>query len=615
MRLVVHGSWATDDFFVWGESSVPAIRRRGRKPRVPWHPYIASPEALRVALDTLARPGDWADVPTKTRVILLPSKTDRPRLPPWLLTDADETDSETEVTPSLSPWKVTGLALDVVAALDMLAALPLAEWAGRQWGTDLRYWGLVAKLGLEFLARHRYLPGMTEEREQYRAIWLPVLNDPHDQARLRALAKAMPPICRALFAENETPPFAQALPPHRLLDGFVRQLIDRTVRDWGRARLDRRRKPPSGVTGAWWAALWSDDGRMDAPPTQRRDLARLLDAWQGWMDQLQSGAEAAFRLCVRLEPPDVDPESGQVVTSDWNLRYMLQANDDPSLLVPAEKVWRARGALHILDCRFEGAQEQLLAGLGLAGRLFPPIMRSLRTACPEVCTLTVDEAYAFLREVGPLLEASGLGVLVPPWRDKPGARLGVRAKIKTDASIVGKGILNLDTLVQFDWELALGDEPLTPEEFERLAALKMPLVRVRGQWVLLQTDQIEAAIAFWEKKRQQSERPLRDALRMALGAVEDVEGLPLHGVAASGWLDDLLQQLQADDSLQELLPPRGFVGQLRPYQVRGYSWLTFLRKWGLGACLADDMGLGKTIQAIALLLRERALRPTLGRRW
>jgi len=47
------------------------------------------------------------------------------------------------------------------------------------------------------------------------------------------------------------------------------------------------------------------------------------------------------------------------------------------------------------------------------------------------------------------------------------------------------------------------------------------------------------------------------------------------------------------------------VGQLRPYQVRGYSWLAFLRKWGLGACLADDMGLGKTIQAIALFLHER----------
>ncbi len=39
---------------------------------------------------------------------------------------------------------------------------------------------------------------------------------------------------------------------------------------------------------------------------------------------------------------------------------------------------------------------------------------------------------------------------------------------------------------------------------------------------------------------------------------------------------------------------------MRAYQVRGYSWLAFLRRWGLGACLADDMGLGKTIQTLAL---------------
>ncbi|GBC61127.1 helicase SNF [Desulfonema ishimotonii] len=40
---------------------------------------------------------------------------------------------------------------------------------------------------------------------------------------------------------------------------------------------------------------------------------------------------------------------------------------------------------------------------------------------------------------------------------------------------------------------------------------------------------------------------------------------------------------------------------LRGYQVQGYKWLSYLRKHGLGGCLADDMGLGKTLQAIALL--------------
>jgi len=612
MNLILHGSWHSGAFFVWGESSEPAPRPRGRKLHIPPHPQAAPLEALRTTLDTLAPHCDWTGASPATRVALLPSAVDAPCLPPWLV--VAEGAEEAEVEPRLSPWKLSGLALDALSAMDLLIALPTGAARDRQTGTDLRYWSLVAKLGLELLAQHKYLPGLAEDKGQYRGVWLPVLSDADDRARLRTLAEVMPPVCRALFDEGDAPDPGDASLPHALLDGFLKELIDRAIRDWGRDSLDKRRKPPEGVAGAWWSALWSDDNRINLPVAQRRELARLFDDWQAWMGQLRGEAEAAFRLCFRLEPPEVDAETGQVRTPDWTVRYLLQASDDPSLLVPAEQVWKAKGStLRILDRKFEGAQERLLAGLGLAGRLFPPIMTSLRTARPEACTLTVAEAYAFLREVGALLKGSGFGVLVPPWWDKPGARLGVRAKAKTQANVVGKGILNLDSLVEFDWELALGDESLTREEFERLAALKMPLVQVRGQWVLLQPDQIEAAIAFWEKKRKLAEMSLREALGLALGASE-VEGLPLHSIETSGWLDELLAELRAGDRLAELMPPDGFVGQMRPYQVRGYSWLAFLRKWGLGACLADDMGLGKTIQAIALLLRERegdSIGPTL----
>jgi superfamily II DNA or RNA helicase len=606
MDLVLHGSWSGGEFFFWGESAESTPERRGRKPRIPPHPHADAAQELRETLQRLVPRDEWAAASTASRAILLPSAAGRPILPPWLASEEDASEEETDAEVQLAPWKVEGLALDALSALDLLIALPPAHEGARQWGVDLRFWGLAAKLGLEMLAQQKHLPGLAQERGQYRAVWLPVLDDPKDRARLRALAEAMPPVCRGIFAEGKPPDAAQALAPQELLDNFLQTLIDRAVRDWGQPSLDRRRKAPEGVAGAWWSALWGDDDRIDVPVAQRRDLARLFDDWRGWMDQLRSEAEAAFRLCFRLEPPEMDPETGQVISPEWVLRYMLQASDDPSLLVPAGQVWSARGGtLRTLNRKFEGAQERLLAGLGLAGRLFPPVMNSLRSARPESCPLTVDEAYAFLREVGALLKGSGFGVLVPPWWDKPGARLGVRAKVKADANIIGKGILNMDALVQFDWQVSLGDQPLTREEFERLAALKMPLVQVRGQWVLLQPDQIETAIAFWEKKRKQAEMPLRDALGMALGAEAEVDGLPLQGVETSGWLDELLQQLQHGDELHILPAPGGFSGQMRPYQLRGYSWLAFLRKWGLGACLADDMGLGKTIQAIALLLRER----------
>ena len=633
MNLILHGTWSQNTFFLWAESSAAAPRRRGRQPRVPHHPQAAPAEALRAALSALAPLGDWDLYLEDRRLALLPSTATGPILPPWLAGESAASEGAGEEPPGLHPWQVPGLNLDVLAALDVLVTLPSGRRARQPWGAaeagddgpaagwieigaDLAFWGLAAKMGLELLAGQRYLPGIEpgaalpgKGEGHYRAIWQPALDRPQDRLRLHTLAGAMPPVCRGLFAVSahgqELDPTA-APAPYALLDDFLRVLVDQAVRDWGRPHLDRRLRTPGGVAGAWWSALWSPGRHIEVPPRERRTLAALFDAWRDWTGQLRGEAEAAFRLCFRLEPPEVDEETGQVLSPDWMLRYLLQASDDPSLLVPAEWVWSAEGGtLRVLNRRTEGAQERLLAGLGLAGRLFPPIMPSLRTARPVACSLSVDEAYAFLREVGPLLEGSGFGVLVPPWWDKPGARLGVRASLKADANVVGSGILNLDSLVEFDWELALGDETLTQEEFERLAALKMPLVQVRGQWVMLQTDQVEAAIAFWERKRQQAGMPLREALALSLGVAEEVEGLPLHGVEAEGWLDDLLQQLQAGEALNVLHPPEGLRGELRPYQVRGYSWLAFLRRWGLGACLADDMGLGKTVQAIALLLRER----------
>src|SRR5262249_60498978 len=100
----------------------------------------------------------------------------------------------------------------------------------------------------------------------------------------------------------------------------------------------------------------------------------------------------------------------------------------------------------------------------------------------------------------------------------------------------------------------------------------------------------------------------------AVGGGKGPSGLAFGGVKATGWLADFLGQLEGKSSFTELEAPVGFHGTLRPYQVRGYSWLAFLRQWGLGACLADDMGLGKTIQTLALFQRdwhEGNRRPTL----
>ncbi len=65
--------------------------------------------------------------------------------------------------------------------------------------------------------------------------------------------------------------------------------------------------------------------------------------------------------------------------------------------------------------------------------------------------------------------------------------------------------------------------------------------------------------------------------------------------------EDLVQRLINFSKIEKISLPTYFLGELREYQKDGYYWLSFLYKYGFGACLADDMGLGKTIQVIAFL--------------
>src|SRR5258708_14688611 len=91
---------------------------------------------------------------------------------------------------------------------------------------------------------------------------------------------------------------------------------------------------------------------------------------------------------------------------------------------------------------------------------------------------------------------------------------------------------------------------------------------------------------------------------MWVGVTEFTANLEVGGVTASGWVADLLAQLDGSAPFEEQPQPAELRGTLRPYQRRGYSWLQFLRRWGLGACLADDVGLGMQIQSLALVMHE-----------
>src|SRR5208283_5837546 len=130
------------------------------------------------------------------------------------------------------------------------------------------------------------------------------------------------------------------------------------------------------------------------------------------------------------------------------------------------------------------------------------------------------------------------------------------------------------------------------------------LIEIRGKWVHVSSEEIKAAIDFLKRKAP-PKATVRDLVKFAFGIGSPlVDGAEIT-VEARGWVGDLLDPLEEPTKIEDLPAPEGFVGQLRPYQERGYSWLSYLTRWGLGACLADDMGLGKTIQTLVMIQAQR----------
>ena len=96
---------------------------------------------------------------------------------------------------------------------------------------------------------------------------------------------------------------------------------------------------------------------------------------------------------------------------------------------------------------------------------------------------------------------------------------------------------------------------------------------------------------------------VRSLLQLVEG-LEDTEESTEKGTEKAldkGTQDSPAPQKASRQIIAQRPVPTGLQATLRPYQVEGFQWLSFLYEQRLGGILADDMGLGKTVQALALL--------------
>ena len=222
---------------------------------------------------------------------------------------------------------------------------------------------------------------------------------------------------------------------------------------------------------------------------------------------------------------------------------------------------------------------------------------------------SAERAYTFLRTV-PELEDSGLSVRLPDWWKKR-----ARPQVSVTIGEKKKSALGADAMLDFDMNLALGDDELSPEELAELLAGEDGLVLVKGQWVEVDREKLREALDHWKALKNQAADggiSFVEGMRLLAGASADLkheesagEERPWVHVSAGEAMQELLAGLRDPSQLDVVERCDELRGTLRPYQRDGLAWLRLLTTLGLGACLADDMGLGKTIQVLALLLCNR----------
>lgn len=205
-----------------------------------------------------------------------------------------------------------------------------------------------------------------------------------------------------------------------------------------------------------------------------------------------------------------------------------------------------------------------------------------------------------------VLRERGITLLLPRAWNVVSPSLRVRVTSAASPIVAENRTVGMDQLLEYDWELALGDKVLTAEEMTRLVDAKSDLVQLRGEWVQADKDVLARAARFVSQRHSSGDRAIVDLIKDLIA--DDLKDLPVEEVKATGWASALLDQSVAP---RQVAVPSTVNATLRPYQRRGLDWLAYMSALGLGAVLADDMGLGKTLQLLALLAHEKSKTATL----
>jgi len=294
----------------------------------------------------------------------------------------------------------------------------------------------------------------------------------------------------------------------------------------------------------------------------------------------------------------------------WLQRYYLtQGNYKPVILVeelrddkfqiiinvqqsnkPLEKPVALRDVLTLK--KYEQPRFEILQSLAQLSSFVPGLDNYINTKGDALLTMNNATFTPFLMQAIPAIQLLDINILLPKSLQhilKPKASIRIKQKSKD-----GKSFMRLDSLLAFDWQVAIGDTVLDEDAFKKLLKNSDGLIKYKTKYIYVSQNDLEKLHKHFASTKELS------AFEMLRAALSD----DYYGAAIA--LTDEVKQLIKDLTNQKNISlPQGINASLRPYQQRGFSWMYRNTQIGFGSVIADDMGLGKTLQVITTLLKYK----------
>ncbi|QHK20745.1 helicase [Pseudarthrobacter psychrotolerans] len=298
--------------------------------------------------------------------------------------------------------------------------------------------------------------------------------------------------------------------------------------------------------------------------------------------------------------------------ADHRVRLHWEWHYKSGNLVTAQPLWRHPGDHGYRD---DTAEARILEGIGQPWNVVPALGESASggwgtprlSASAELSGL---DTLAFTEDV------------LPELRNAPDVSVDTAGDIADYREAEEAPVVSISTKAteQRDWfdlgiQISLEGQPVSfAAVFSALAAGQTKMLLPSGAYFSLDLPELHQLRALIEEARSlqdNKDAPLQIS-RFQAGLWDELAQLGIVDEQAAAWREAVGGLLEG--GINGLPLPPSLNAELRPYQLEGFNWLSFLYRHSLGGILADDMGLGKTVQALALMCaaKEQAASVTAG---